>query len=65
LSKTSAKDILEKSILYTSNFDLLTPPYDEVKEVTVFEVQSNLDYMRLKTGKRLGFKFQADMDNLT
>lgn len=64
LDRKAAKDIIEKAILYTSNFDLLTPPYDEVKEVTVFEVQSNTDYMRLRTGKRLGFKFQADGDNL-
>ncbi len=63
-TKNSVKSIIEKSILYTSNFDLLTPPYDEIKTVTVFEMQSNIDAMRLKTGKRLGFKFQADNDNL-
>ncbi len=64
LDKNAAREILEKAILYTSNFDLLTPPYEEVKEVTVYEMQSNLDSMRLKTGKRLGFKFQADIENL-
>lgn len=64
LDEKAAREILEKAILYTSNFDLLTPPYEEVKEVTVYEMQSNLDSMRLKTGKRLGFKFQADIDNL-
>lgn len=64
MDKKAAKEILEKSILYTSNFDLLTPPYEEVKEVTVYEMQSNLDSMRLKTGKRLGFKFQADIENM-
>lgn len=64
LDEKAAREILEKAILYTSNFDLLTPPYEEVKEVTVYEMQSNLDSMRIKTGKRLGFKFQADIDNL-
>ncbi len=64
MDKKAAMEILEKTILYTTNFDLLTPPYDEVKEVTVYEMQSNLDSMRLKTGKRLGFKFQADIENL-
>lgn len=64
MDKKAAIEILEKTILYTTNFDLLTPPYDEVKEVTVYEMQSNLDSMRLKTGKRLGFKFQADIENL-
>jgi hypothetical protein len=64
MTKEAAKGIVEKAILYTSNFDLLTPPYDEVKEVSVFEIQANIDNIRLKTGKRLGFKFQADTDNV-
>jgi hypothetical protein len=63
LSEADAKQIVESAILYTSNFDLLTPPYDEVKQVTVYEMQYNLDNMRLKTGKRLGFRFQADEKN--
>lgn len=54
--------ILESSIYYTINFDLLTPPYDSIKEVSVFEFTTTSDSMQLKTGKRLGFKFQADKD---
>jgi hypothetical protein len=57
-----ACDILESAIKYTINFDLLTPPYDNLKEVTVQEFISAIDSMRIKTGKRLGFKFQADFD---
>lgn len=64
LTKEAVHSIVEKAILYTSNFDLLTPPYEEVKEVSVFEIQANIDNIRLKTGKRLGFKFQADSDNM-
>ncbi|MFZ4401062.1 MAG: hypothetical protein ACOYO1_13575 [Bacteroidales bacterium] len=64
MNKEAARSIVENAILYTSNFDLLTPPYDEVKEVSVFEIQANIDNIRLKTGKRLGFKFQADSDNM-
>ena len=60
INHDSAKLILESAIRYTVNFDLLTPPYDAVKEVTVFDMQSTLDNMKLQTGKRLGFKFQAD-----
>jgi len=57
-----ACDILESAIKYTINFDLLTPPYDNVKEVTVQAFKAALDPMKIRTGKRLGFKFQADMD---
>jgi hypothetical protein len=54
------RQILLTSVLYTINFDLLTPPYDEVKIVSVYEMQETIENMRIKTGKRLGFKFQAD-----
>lgn len=57
-----AKSIVEAAISYTINFDLLTPPYSQVQEVSVHEMKSAMDAISLKTGKRLGFKFQADQD---
>ncbi len=60
MSREAAKQIVESAIEYTINFDLLTPPYDQVKEVSLHEFQTTLDNMKLRTGKRLGFKFQAD-----
>lgn len=64
INKESALLILESAIKYTVNFDLLTPPYDAVKEVTVFDMQTTIDNMKLQTGKRLGFKFQADKEDV-
>jgi hypothetical protein len=52
--------IIQSSILYTLNFDLLTPPYDNMKEVTMQEMQTTLENHQIRTGKRLGFRFQAD-----
>ncbi|GAB1405456.1 hypothetical protein MASR1M74_26370 [Lentimicrobium sp.] len=60
----SIRQIIESAMLYTINFDLLTPPYDQVKLVTVNEMQNSLDNMKITTGKRLGFRFQADNDEL-
>ncbi|MEI6900059.1 MAG: hypothetical protein WCL00_09285 [Bacteroidota bacterium] len=60
LDEESAESIIRSSILYTINFDLLTPPYDNMKEVTIEEMLNIRDSMRIKTGKRLGFKFQED-----
>ncbi len=60
LDRKAIQTILHSSILYTLNFDLLTPPYDNIKEVTVAEMQTTLDAMSIRTGKRLGFRFQAD-----
>jgi hypothetical protein len=62
MNEKTAAEILQSSIYYTLNFDLLTPPYNDVKEVTVEEFISAFSSMQLKTGKRLGFKFQADKD---
>ena len=56
----TVQNIVESAIEYTTNFDLLTPPYDEVKLVSVGEMRSNFDKKSLVTGKRLGFRFQAD-----
>jgi len=62
MNEETVSNILESAILYTINFDLLTPPYDSVKEVTVKEFKAALGSMQIKTGKRLGFKFQADLE---
>lgn len=60
LNRDHVCDIVEQAMKYTIDFDLLTPPYDQVKEVRAMDFLTTLDSMRLKTGKRLGFKFQAD-----
>ncbi len=60
LDQKAIKEILHSSILYTLKFDLLTPPYDNIKEVTLADMQTTLDAMSISTGKRLGFRFQAD-----
>ena len=62
ISNESVQSIVESAIEYTTNFDLLTPPYDEVKMVSVGEMRNNLDKKSMATGKRLGFRFQADTD---
>jgi hypothetical protein len=60
--KEAATSLVESAILYTINFDLLTPPYSAQKEVSVREMKSFMESSALKTGKRLGFRFQADED---
>jgi len=60
LNLKSIRSIIFSSILYTINFDLLTPPFDNLKEVSQQEMQSQLDSMAIRTGKRIGFRFQAD-----
>ena len=65
IDKAGVKAIIESSILYSLDFDLLTPPYDSVKEVSVYEMVERSNIMQIKTGKRLGFKFQVDDDSIS
>ena len=62
IDSDSVQSIVESAIEYTTNFDLLTPPYDEIKVVSVGEMRNNFDKKSLVTAKRLGFRFQADTD---
>lgn len=61
INRNTLKKILETAMNYCVDFDLLTPVYDSVKVVSVSEMLENS--MNLRTGKRLGFRFQVDQDD--
>ncbi len=60
LSKENIREIIETAIKYAIDFDLLVPPYDQVKIATVEQMQVEINHSRIQTGKRLGFKFNSD-----
>ncbi len=60
LTRDDLVSFVESAILYSLSFDLLVPPYDMVKEVSVGEINVKMEASRLKTGKRLGFKYNSD-----
>ena len=64
IDREAIKAIVESTIIYCLNFDLLTPPFDSVKELSVSEIQEASNSMNIKTGKRLGFRFQSDSDKI-
>ena len=53
-------DILETSILYALDFDLLVPAYDTVKIVEVEQMNTKIENSKIQTGKRLGYDFNSD-----
>lgn len=53
----SLRSIVESAVLYTLDFDLYTPPYENMQQVTVEEIQSITGSTSLATGKRMGFRF--------
>lgn len=52
--------ILEEAVCYAIDFDLLLPPYQERKRVTVDQFNTKLDNSKFVTGKRLGYDFNVD-----
>lgn len=60
LNKENLKEILETAIQYAVDFDLLVPPYDQVKIANVEQMHAEINHSRIQTGKRLGFKFNSD-----
>lgn len=61
-TKQSIVAVIESIILYCVGFDLLTPPFGEVTEVRVSEMEEASQNMKVSTGKRLGFKFSSEDD---
>ena len=62
IDKESLINIIESSIIYSLEFDLLTPPIEAVQEITVMQKIEQSGILAIKTGKRLGFRFSADND---
>jgi hypothetical protein len=60
LTKEYLKEIIETAIQYAIDFDLLVPPYDQVKIATVEQMHAEINHSKIQTGKRLGFKFNSD-----
>ncbi len=54
------KEIVYDLITYAISFDLYTPPSESVREISLNEIIERVQSDKLKTGKRLGFKSQAE-----
>lgn len=65
ISRETVRIIIDSAIRYTVNFDLLTPPYEALKMISVADIQNTLDNMKITTGKRLGFRFQGDQEKIS
>ncbi len=60
LTRESLKQVIERAILYSMQFDLLVPPYDNVKIISVEQMSAKILSSLQQTGKRLGFQFNSD-----
>ena len=53
----SQTKFIDQVVLYALNFDLLIPPYENLHQITVEEMQDINHSGSLATGKRMGFQF--------
>lgn len=60
IDREAVTAILESAIYYALSFDLLMPPYEENKRVTVDQFNTKMDNSKFVTGKRLGYDFNID-----
>ena len=60
VTKEVLKEIIYDLIIYAISFDLYTPPAEAVREISLNEIQERVQSDKMKTGKRLGFKFQGE-----
>ncbi|MBK5284021.1 MAG: hypothetical protein JJE25_01340 [Bacteroidia bacterium] len=64
LDKANIRSVIESAILYCLDFDLFSPGYESVKEISVQQMLESNFQQKIITGKRLGFRFQADDDTV-
>ncbi len=63
-NKQNIKKVIESTVLYTLDFDLLVPPYKAVNIASVMQIKENINNAKLATGKRLGFQFYNDSEKI-
>ena len=60
LTEDILKIIVQMSFAHALQFDLYIPPFDFLDEISVAQIQLIGESLKLQTGKRLGFKMQAE-----
>ncbi len=60
LDAANWRKIVETALKYCIDFDMLVPPYDNVKVTDLAHMNLEIMSSKTKTGKRLGFQFNSD-----
>lgn len=63
IKKTQILEILQLAIVYCMDFDLLTPPFETVRQITLQEKEFMGANSGYPTGKRMGYKFRTELDS--
>ena len=64
LTDSVIRNIVQNAMSFAIEFDLITPPYDMVQEVSIGQINEISSDLKVSTGKRLGFQFGHDDDKV-
>jgi len=59
------REMVESAIHYALKFDLLVPPYEDVKVISVATMKEKINKSKVRTAKRMGFAYNVDIDRAT
>ena len=57
------EEIINEAMIYALDFDLQAPSFNAVKVVSVHEILDINNNQKLKTAKRMGYKFSSETNN--
>jgi hypothetical protein len=60
LTKEELISFVESAMMYALSFDLLVPPFDLVKVASVEQINAKIESAKMRTGKRMGYKYNSD-----
>ena len=63
VNKDEIEKIVKEAMIYALKFDLQTPNFNEVKMVSVHEILDMNSNQKLKTSKKMGYKFSSETNN--
>ncbi len=60
IDREALLSIVSTAVEYSLGFNLLVPPYDNVKCVSVEQMNTKFEQTKIQVGKRLGYRFNSD-----
>ena len=64
IDNASIESVVKSAIIHCLDFELFAPAFEQVKIISVKQVLQSSSLRKIATGKRLGFRFRADDDEV-
>lgn len=63
IDEDKINSIVDMLMIYALNFDLQTPNFNDIREVYVHQILDMSSIQKIKTSKRMGYKFSFETNN--